>query len=63
MVSPSGVVELPTVVVTTQQPAVAIRGGNVAFVDGHVNFYQDTVDIPLWRALSTYDRDEILNNN
>ena len=28
-------------------------GVQVAFTDGHVAFYQDTVDYPLWQAIST----------
>ena len=36
-------------------------GVNVAFVDGHVNFFQDTIDLQFWRALSTYRRGEVLS--
>jgi prepilin-type N-terminal cleavage/methylation domain-containing protein/prepilin-type processing-associated H-X9-DG protein len=36
-------------------------GVNVAFVDGHGRFYQDTVDLILWRAISTYNRGEVVS--
>jgi prepilin-type N-terminal cleavage/methylation domain-containing protein/prepilin-type processing-associated H-X9-DG protein len=36
-------------------------GVNVAFVDGHVRFFGDTVDRPFWRALSTYQGGEALS--
>ena len=31
-------------------------GGNVAFVDGHVEFYTNEVDGWVWRALSTFKK-------
>ena len=36
-------------------------GVNVAFVDGHGRFYQDTVDLIVWRAISTCDTGEVVN--
>jgi prepilin-type N-terminal cleavage/methylation domain-containing protein/prepilin-type processing-associated H-X9-DG protein len=36
-------------------------GVNVAFADGHVSFYTDTVDWQTWRALSTVSRGETVN--
>lgn len=35
-------------------------GVNVVFVDGHVNFYSDLVDLDLWQALSTIDGGEVV---
>ena len=36
-------------------------GVNVAFVDGHGRFYQDTVDLIVWRAISTCDTGEVVS--
>jgi len=36
-------------------------GVNVVFVDGHVGFYNDDVDWHLWKALSTIDGQESIN--
>ena len=36
-------------------------GVNVAFADGHVEFYTDSVDWVLWQALSTIDGEEVVN--
>ena len=33
-------------------------GVNVVFVDGHVDFYSDSVDLTLWQALATIDGGE-----
>ncbi len=35
-------------------------GVNVAFADGHVEFYSDSVDLDLWQALSTIDGGEVI---
>ena len=35
-------------------------GVQVAFADGHVAFYQDTVDIPVWWAISTIATGEVV---
>ncbi|QDT00395.1 DUF1559 family PulG-like putative transporter [Adhaeretor mobilis] len=34
-------------------------GVNVLFVDGHVSFYSDTVDLIPWRGISTIDQGEV----
>ena len=34
-------------------------GVNVAFVDGHVSFYLDTINAYLWQTLSTYAGEEV----
>lgn len=38
-------------------------GVNVAFGDGHVAFYSETVDLGLWRALSTTEGGEVETEN
>jgi hypothetical protein len=31
------------------------------FVDGHVQFKNDTIDLPLWQALATIDLGDLIN--
>jgi len=36
-------------------------GVNAMFVDGHVQFKNDTIDLPLWQALATIDLGDLIN--
>ena len=36
-------------------------GVNVVFVDGHVEFKSDSIDLPLWQALATTAGGETIN--
>jgi len=36
------------------------RGANVLFVDGHVSFVQESVSLPIWRALGTRANGELI---
>jgi prepilin-type processing-associated H-X9-DG protein len=36
-------------------------GVNVVFADGHVEFYEDEVDLVVWRALSTIAGAEVIS--